>query len=296
MTEVSIRAMGDYYAPVEDTPPDLRALLTAETGKPVRRIGRFIQSALIGAARCVGSETPPAETAVYMTSRRGDLEVTLEVMEPLFKHGEPPKPLSFINTVSNAACFYVARHFGLHGRSCFLSNTHFSFEVALQLALLDIETGQVRSALVGSVDIATGPLDVHRRRLELEEGAPVAEASHWVWLQAGADGASTLKAVNFFADRAALSVWLAGQAFDPRRTLFSRGQFLTAGDAATVMRETGLTRASDASDGRAYYDSQGAGALADFVRDETSDATVLLQVNANDSGGYAVVLLEVTRG
>lgn len=294
MTEVLIHALGDYYAPVEDTPPDLRALLTAETGKPVRRIGRFIQSALIGAARCVGAETPPAETAVYMASRRGDLEVTLEVMEPLFKHGEPPKPLSFINTVSNAACFYVARHFGLHGRSCFLSNTHFSFETALQLALLDIETGLVSSALVGSVDIATGPMEVHRRRLRVDDATPVAEASHWLWLRADGQGRSALRSVDFFADRAALSDWLAKQTLDPARTVFNRGQYLPSDEVAGVMREAGLTRLTDAADGRACYDSQSVGALGDFIRD--GDAEVLLQVNANDSGGYAAILLEVRRG
>ncbi|WP_420478904.1 beta-ketoacyl synthase N-terminal-like domain-containing protein [Brevundimonas sp. FT23028] len=294
MIEPSIHALGDYHAPVEDSLPDLRALTTAETGKPVRRIGRFIQSALIGAVRCVGSETPPAGTAVYMTSRRGDLEVTLEVMEPLFKYGEAPKPLSFINTVSNAACFYVARHFGLHGRSCFISNTHFSFETALQLALLDIETGQVTSALVGSVDIAAPPIGIHRRRLDLAEATPVAEASHWLWLRAGGQGASVVRSVEMFADRAALSAWLARQALDPARTVFNRGQFLPADQVAGIMGEAGLTQVKDAAEGRAYYDSQSVAALGDFIRE--GEAAVLLQVNANDSGGYSAILLEATRG
>ncbi|WP_420471493.1 beta-ketoacyl synthase N-terminal-like domain-containing protein [Brevundimonas sp. FT23042] len=294
MTDVTILAMGDYHAPVGDVPSDLRPLTAAETGKPVRRIGRFIQAALIGATRCVGGRALPADTAVYMTSRRGDLEVTLEVMEPLFKQGEAPKPLSFINTVSNAACFYVARHFGLHGRSCFLSNTHFSFETALQLALLDIETGQVRSALVGTVDIAAGPTGIHRRRLRLPEDAPVAEASHWLWLAAGEQGTTRVRAVDFFADHPALSRWLSRQTLDPTRTVFSRGQFLPVDQADAIRIEAGLTQMKDAAEGRAYYDSQSAAAVGDFIRE--GEATVLLQVNANDSGGYSAILLETTRG
>jgi len=56
---VWIRASGDYCAAVDDPLPPLKALVQQLLGVRVRRIGRFIQLALIGAARCVGAATPP---------------------------------------------------------------------------------------------------------------------------------------------------------------------------------------------------------------------------------------------
>ena len=92
--------------------PPLKERVRDVTGETVRRIGRFIQLSLIGAGHCLHGQTAPAETAVYLSSGRGDLEVTLDVLTQMIVDGQPPKPLSFINTVSNSACYYVARHFG----------------------------------------------------------------------------------------------------------------------------------------------------------------------------------------
>lgn len=286
MREVSIRAWGDYYALVEDTPPDLRALTKEATGKPVRRVGRFIQLSLIGACRCVGAASLPADTAVYLGSRGGDLEVTIEVMKELFRDAQPPKPLSFINTVSNAGCFYVARHFGLHGRSCFLANSYFSFETALQLALLDLESGVARSALVGGVDHVSEPLSVHRQRLRLAADAPVAEASHWVWLQAGDEGAARVRAMDFFQSRDALMAWARSQNL-PASTLFARGQYLDRAQADSIAKGLGLARRLDEASERAHYGCQAAGVLSDFMR---AGGEALLHVSADANGGYAAML------
>jgi Beta-ketoacyl synthase, N-terminal domain len=286
MREVSIRACGDYYAPVTDTPPDLRALAKEATGKPVRRVGRFIQLSLIGAARCVGAAALPADTAVYVGSRSGDLEVTIEVMEELFRDGQPPKPLSFINTVSNAGCFYVARHFGLYGRSCFSANSTFSFETALQLALLDLESGVTRSALVGGVDHVSDPLPVHRQRVRLAADAPVAEASHWVWLQADGEGAVRVRAMDFFQNREALIAWARTQNL-PASALFARGQYLDPAQADSIAKDLGLARRLNEASERAHYGCQAAGVLGDFAK---AAGEALLYVSADAHGGYAAML------
>ncbi len=54
-------------------------------------------------------------------------------MATLFRDGGTPKPLSFVNTVSNAACYYVARALKLQSRSNFVCNRHLAFESVLQL-------------------------------------------------------------------------------------------------------------------------------------------------------------------
>lgn len=288
--EVVIRAFGDYYAPVDGEPPDVRELSKQTLGKQVRRVGRFIQLALIGAARCVGAETPPAHTAIYMSSRRGDLETNVEVLENLFAHQLSPKPLSFINTVSNASCYYVARHFGLHGRSCFITGVCFSFEMTLQAALLDFETGQVRSALAGGLDTVASPVDVDRRRLGLAPGAPVAEGSHWVWLEAreSAPGDVVLDAVEAFPDRAAALAWLKAQRFDAAHTVFAPGQYLTPADAAALQQEAGISRTFAYRAKLDYYDGQAGAALSAFAADPALDGSAMIHLNGDPEGRYAV--------
>lgn len=290
--DISVRAAGDYYEPVSDTPPDLRELVKKATGKPVRRVGRFIQMGLIGAARCVGDAKLPPDTAVYLTSRRGDLEVTIEVMEELFRDGHAPKPLSFINTVSNAACYYVARHFDLHGRSCFVGGAHFAFETALDLALLEMRAGIVHSALVGSIDIATAPVDVHRQRLRLAPGAPIGEASHWLWLEAGSapQAIGTISGVEFFNGLGDLAAWAAGQGLNAAATAFSQGQFLSDADAAVIQRELGFRQAFNYRAGRGYYDCQSGALVGAFLQGGGDGASAVLHVNADPDGRLAVML------
>lgn len=290
--DISIRAVGDYYAAVTEAPPDLRTLTKDVTGKPVRRVGRFIQMGLIGAARCVGSAALAPDTAVYLTSRRGDLEVTIEVMEELFRDGHAPKPLSFINTVSNAACYYVARHFELHGRSCFVGGAHFAFETALDLALLEMRAGIVRSALVGCIEIATEPLAVHRQRLRLAPDATVAEASHWLWLESRAepDAPGAIGAVEFFTSTAHLAAWFAGQRLDLGSTAFAQGQFLTDSEAAAIQGELGLQQAFNYRAGRGYYDCQSGALMGAFLQGGAGGASAVVHVNADPDGRLAVML------
>lgn len=289
--DVFVRATGDYCAEVDDAPPDLRTLTKDTTGKQVRRVGRFIQLGLIGAARCVGTARLPADTAVYMTSRRGDLEVTIEVMEELFRDGHAPKPLSFINTVSNAACYYVARNFELHGRSCFVGGGALAFETALNLALLEMRTGLVRSALVGCVEIVTDPLDVHRHRVGVSAGAPVAEASHWLWLDTNSAGAAgTIGASEVFGSVDELRAWFALQGQDRAKTAFASGQFLSKTGARRIQLEIGLTEVFNYRSGRGYYDCQ-SGALVSAFLASQGGAQGVLHVNGAPDGRLAAMLV-----
>lgn len=288
--EIVLTATGDYYAVIDGEPPDVRELAKQTLGKQVRRVGRFILLALVGAARCVGANTPPAHTAIYMSSRRGDLETNVEVLENLFARQQTPKPLTFINTVSNASCYYVARHFGLHGRSAFLTGVCFSFEAALETALLDMERGPVTSALVGGLDTVTTPTAIERRRLGLAPEAPVGEASHWLWLEARAPqpGELVLETVETFADSAALQAWMAAQGFTPDRTLLAAGQYVAPETAASLQAETGLFHAFAYRDDLAYYDGQAGAALGAFKAAPALDGRRLVHVNSDPEGRFAV--------
>jgi len=293
MAEVIIRGLGAYEEAATSEPlPDLKPVLKEATGASVRRIGRFIHLALIGAGRCLAGRAPPQDTAVYFTTGSGDFEVTVEVMEHVFRDGFPPKPLSFINTVSNAACFYVAKQFGLTGRSSCLGARHFGFETALQLALLDLKTGAVRSALVGSADIVLTPIEVHRRRLGQPQDGPIAEAAHWLWLTASGEGESAprgaIRAAAILPDREALLAWIAGQALDAASLHLAQGQWLDDAGFAALRSELGGPPSFDYRAGRPYFDSQAAAAIGAFL--DSGLSGTLLHINADPDGRYAVML------
>lgn len=291
---ILIRSCGDYYADVRETPPELGPLVKEALGAPVRRVGRFVQLALIGAARCMAGGAAPTGTGVYLTSGRGDMEMTIDVMTQLYRDRITPRPLSFINTVSNAAGFYIAKQFQLHGRSAFVCNTHFSFEAALQLVMLDMETGMSAAALVGSVDIALAPLDVHRRRLRIAPETPVAEGSHWLLLEAVEAGAlgPRLMSVEMLPDADALLLWMKAQVDDPASTVLACGQFADEEEIAEIAALAGVTRVFDYRSGRDFYDSQSGAAISAFLAGRPDGVRTLLHVNQDAEGRFAAFAVQ----
>lgn len=291
---MKILAHGHYHAAVKDDEfPPLKELVREATGEHVRRIGRFIQLALIGAGRCVQGHVLSPDTGVYLTSGRGDLEVTLEVMTAMYEHGQPPKPLSFINTVSNSACFYVAKKFALHGRSQFVTRRHAPLESALQLAMLDMESGSVRSALLGSVDICTAPLAEHRLRLGVGANAAVGEGSHWFLLAAGTVPGTALghvQQVLTLADEKALQDWSAQQAFNSTRTVLAFGQHVPAAGQARLHALTGLPQAF-VPPAPPWYDSHAGHTLSRFL--DERPAGTLLHADTDPEGRFNVMVVEI---
>ena len=289
MKPLYIGATADYLERITVAPPtDLKPPVADAVGAPVRRIGRFIQLALIGAGRCAKATQIERDAAVYLGSGRGDLEVTIEVMQTLLRDGHAPKPLSFINTVSNAACYYVAQNLKLMGRSSFVCNRYFAFESMLQLAALDLESGGVRSALVGTVDVVVPPLAGHRIRLGLGAETEVADATHWLELQADASPTTLgrLLAIENFVDREALSAWLATRQID-RDWILATGQFMPPNEADEWSKALQLDR-FDYRASRPYYDSQSGAAIGEFLH--SGDARTLLHLNRDPSGRYSVMV------
>jgi hypothetical protein len=293
MPPVFIYRTGDYYEHVDSEPPELKALVQQTLGTHVRRIGRFIQLALIGAGRCAEASIPQ-NTAVFLSSGRGDLEVTIDVLEQLFLHAQAPKPLSFINTVSNAACYYIAQQLKLQSRSSFVCSRHFAFEGALQLALADFEHGIIDSALVGAVDVVVPPTTRHRQQLELEPDTSIGEASHWLWLGSDAikqEPLAEIVSADHYPDRDALTQALKSKGF-PTHTLIARGQFLPEQTFSSLQQELGVER-FDYLQGRSYYDSQSGAAISAFLS-RAEKGQCLLHVNADPSGRYSSFVVKAS--
>lgn len=291
-----IIATGSYCREVSVELPPLKSLALQATGASVRRIGRFVQLALIGAGRCVNGLKLPAETATYFTSGRGDLEVTLDVLVQMCEQGHPPTPFAFVNTVGNSACFHVAQVFGVRGRSQFVTSRYGPLESVLRLAALDMAHGGVRTALLGSADMCTAPLREHRARIGVAQDTPVGEASHWFLLAADEELGAPLgvvRCVRSFTDDAALREHLDRLPLDPEGATLAGGQHLCPDRLERFREATGIGEVFAYRDGHPWYDSQTGHAIHRFVT--AGVARTLVHIDGDPSGRATLIVIDAAR-
>jgi len=293
MYALRIVATGSYCHEVTGDPPPLKSLALAATGIPVRRVGRFVQLALIGAGRCVNGMALPSDTATYFTSCRGDLDTTLNVLAQMCVRALPPAPFDFINTVGNAACFHVAKCFGLSGRSQFVTSRFAPLEAALRLAALDMTHANVKAALVGSADMCTAPLAAHRARIGVGPDAAVGEGSHWFLLGAVDDSRPPLgvvRCVRSFPDDDALLRHLRGLRVDRDGAVLARGQNLPPDRWDRFRETTGIGEELAYGRDLPRYDSQTGYGLHLFLT--ASVARTMVHLDGDPSGRFTLLVIE----
>jgi hypothetical protein len=291
-----IVAAGSYVHEVTAEPPPLKALAREETGVSVRRVGRFVQLALIGAGRCVDGRTLPAETATYFTSGRGDLEITLDVLVRMCERGQPPTPFAFVNTVGNSACFHVAQTFAVRGRSQFVTSRYGPLESAFRLAALDMSHGGVSTALLGSADICTAPLAAHRARIGVAPGVSVGEASHWFLLTADEAFGTPLgvvRSVRSFTDDDALRQHLIQLELEPQGATLAQGQNLSSDRFERAREAAGVGDVFAYRDDLPWYDSQAGHGIHRFLT--AGWARTLVHLDGDPSGRATLMIIDAAR-
>ena len=192
---IRVTSVGHVFNVLQDGVPlpMLEAELKQVCREPFRRIDRFIQLALLGSGRCAAGHALAPDCGLYLGSGLGPMGGVIATQRQLIRDHDLPKPFDFINTLGNSAGYYVARNLGLTGQNLFISRRGASLQALLAAALTDLEAGAVRQALVGVVEEATLPLAEHRRRQGLAENADVAEGSHWLLLEKGAEAGPSLE-------------------------------------------------------------------------------------------------------
>lgn len=269
--------------------PDLKERVRESTAANVRRVTRFVQLALIGAGRSSRGWQLGADTAVYLASCRGDTEVTAGLLDDLIRREEMPSPVTFVNSVSNAACFHVANALSLHGRSNFITNRFDPIAAALKSAWVDFSRGEVSTALVGSVDACSLPLAQHRLRVQVGDDVAIGEGSHWLLLAEPSDprpAAATLQEVRDFPCLDRLWDWLDAQG-PWRETLLAPGQHLasaTAEELATRGRFAGIYHYREKLP---HYDSATGAAVEAFIKERQEPA--LLHINSDPAQRFSVI-------
>ncbi|HOO72204.1 MAG TPA: hypothetical protein PK926_10620 [Spirochaetota bacterium] len=179
----------------------------------LRRTNKFIMLALLGAHACVKGHPFPDDMPVYFATENGNLHDTEIVLGQIYRAHSFPKPINFINTMSNVAAFYIAQSMKITGRNIMVSGKHLSFERALQLMQSEFVSGTARTGLVGSVDEAVFSRELFESRFgAASSGVRLVEASGWLLLSTEEQGAiGSIDAVKSFTGADEAREWLAGQ-------------------------------------------------------------------------------------
>ncbi|GAB1262927.1 hypothetical protein [Aurantivibrio plasticivorans] len=297
---LAIHAVGTYsnvYGEDTDTLVDLKPVLKQYVKNVPRRLTRFVQLALIGASECAAGRELPEQTGVYFSSCRGDTGVTSQLLDELVRDRHPPAPLNFVNSVSNAACFYVAKVLQLYGRSNFVSNYYEPVVAALTAAQLDLSVTAMPAALVGSVESCSSPLANHRRRLSVSPERSVAEATNWLLVSSKSRPLTSVfpvlgyvNHIGYFDSLEALQDWLEAQTGISEAELWC-GQHLPVDVRASIQQSSGIQRCNDYVRQDAYYDSPTVEGILQYLNSGTGKS--MLHINADPTGRYT--LLHVSR-
>jgi len=167
---------------------DVKAAWKKVSPAMIRRTDRFIQLSLLGAHAAVGEIKLERETALYMASGQGNLAVFKRLRDQRYIKKQPPKPVDFINSLSNTSGFYVAQFLKIEGKNLNVSRLGFVAETTLLLAQNDLELNKVKQVLLGGVDELQEPVSFTRRTLGICDERPLGEGSSWMLLSRKKEG------------------------------------------------------------------------------------------------------------
>ena len=184
---IYIRSIGLHNTLPADAVPDLAHELKTLSGKVYRRTNHFIQLAVLGAHKAAHGLHLPEQTAIYMTSGQGNISVFDQICTQRLIHHMLPRPVDFINLLSNSAGFYVAAHLGLHGKNISVTHHRFPVQMMLTAARNDIvpgKSGAEKMVLVGAVDEWIPQQKRAAQLMGVAPETPLGEGSNWMLLSA----------------------------------------------------------------------------------------------------------------
>jgi len=173
-----IHQISSYYTH-RDSAVDIKQECKKVASSYIRRTDRFIQLGILGVSEI---ENLASDTALYLVSGQGDLSVFNRSCEQRYIDKTPPKPVDFINSLSNTAGFYLSKYLELDSENLNLSHHGFVVENALRLAQAKFNLNQDKQILLGGIDERpcekTSPNDY----LGLAEEVKIGEGSSWLLL------------------------------------------------------------------------------------------------------------------
>lgn len=176
-------SVSHYYQRLEDDLPSIDGRLMAVTRERYRRIDRFVQLALMGAAECARKHTLRRDCGLYLSSGVGPIGSNVLVQDAIHRDSRMPMPFSFVNTLGSSACYHVVKELDIVGEAVMVARGSASFTTALTCAYADLVSGVVSQVLVGAVEECVLPGERHKALLRLDPSTAVAEGTHWLLLE-----------------------------------------------------------------------------------------------------------------
>ncbi|MDD9174710.1 hypothetical protein ERW49_01450 [Aliivibrio finisterrensis] len=173
----------------QDQPIDVKAECKKVASSFVRRTDRFIQLGLLGVSGIKEQQTLDKNTALFMVSGQGNLSVFNRLCQQRYVEKMPPKPVDFINSLSNTAGFYIAKYLELESKNLNLAQQGFLVENALLLADANLKTKQEKCILLGGVDEKVDASNSPHDYLDLPLNTQLGEGSNWMLLSGEVEGA-----------------------------------------------------------------------------------------------------------
>ena len=161
---------------------DIKSECKLVAPKFIRRTDDFIQLAILGVEQIQRQAAISANSAVYLTSGQGNLGVFQRLCEHRFLEKSPPKPVDFINSLSNTAGFYISQFLHLKSKNSHLSHLSFVVEMALLLAKSDLLLNKEEQILLGGVDQLLPSREFSQASLGLKCSDKLGQGSNWMLL------------------------------------------------------------------------------------------------------------------
>ena len=293
---VCILAIGTAYfdAGPGGTQPELKSELELVCRQRYRRIDRFTQLALLGAGRCASSLELATDTALFLASGKGPAANNIGMQQQIFRDREAPKPIQFINSVTNSASYYVMKDHSLTDQNLFISREHHAFEAAVELAMVELAMGRFEQAMVGFTDELTHPLEHQYRRASIPKDHRLGEGSHWLLLCNTCHGKelAQLEFCRIFSDDNDLFEWMLGSGLNNKvvDNIFFNPENDACFNKECLHRLTGKPVMLKSVEG--HWDGINAGVLTSFVADDNTLSGRLLIISKDADGRSQVTLVK----
>lgn len=97
---------------------------------------------------------------LYIASINPDEKNMQELLEAVCINKVPPKPFQFVNSVSNATGFYLAKELGLEGPNLFIGSNDEVWKNLIMLANLDLGRSVKQALLINCINYAESSIEV----------------------------------------------------------------------------------------------------------------------------------------
>ncbi|KJY81665.1 hypothetical protein TW81_17295 [Vibrio galatheae] len=180
-----IHQISSYYTH-RNSVVDIKQVCKKVAPNYIRRTDRFIQLGILGVSDITDLAS---HTALYLVSGQGDLAVFNRSCEQRYIDKTPPKPVDFINSLSNTAGFYLSKYLGLDSENLNLSHHGFVVENALRLAQAKLNLERDKQILLGGIDECPDDMTSPLNYLGLSDEVQIGEGSSWLLLNQEQSGA-----------------------------------------------------------------------------------------------------------